>query len=281
MRFRQFTSQHKTGVVFAALLLVCVIILSFSGNKISFRPKEVGQSVFSVFQAGFSEVGGFFSRTAGSIRELRKLRTEYESLQDQLNQYKTLERDLVELKKENQSLREQLEFSEKLGHDHVPAEIIAKDPGSIFNTIVIDKGESHGIRRNMPVIAYQDGFHGFVGKVINVGGLTSEVLPLYDQNCKVAARMQKSRYEGLVTGNGSVKPTLTMLYVKKHARNDISYDDIVITSGMNSIYPRGIYLGRVREIGAKEYEPSLEIEIEPIIDFSRLEYVFVLKTEIG
>lgn len=261
------------------MLLVCIIILSFSGNKISFRPKEVGRSVFSVFQTGFSEVGGFFSRTAGSIRELRIVQAEFESLQEQLNQYKTLERDFIELKSENRVLREQLGFSEKLGSTHIPAQIIAKDPGSIFNTIVIDKGRRHGITRNMPVIAYQDGFHGFVGKIINVGGLSSEVLPLYDANCKVAARMQKSRYEGLVTGNGSVKPTITMLYVKKHARNDIHYDDIVITSGMNSIYPRGIYLGRVKEIGAKEYDPSLEIEIEPIIDFSRVEYVFVLKTE--
>ncbi|MFP4564631.1 MAG: rod shape-determining protein MreC [Spirochaetia bacterium] len=279
MRLRQFTSHHKTGVVFAALIFVCVIILIFSGNKMSFRPKEVGQSFFSIFQAGFSEVGDFFSRTAGSIRELKKLRAEYETLQDQLNQYKTLERDLVELKAENRKLRDQLDFSGKLGYEHVPAQIIAKDPGSIFNSIVIDKGKMHGVERNMPVIAYQEGFHGFVGKVISVGSLSSVVLPLYDQNCKVAARMQKSRYEGLVTGNGSVKPTLTMLYVKKHARNDIRYDDIVITSGMNSIYPTGIYLGRVREIGAKEYEPSLEIEIEPIIDFSRLEHVFVLKTE--
>jgi len=70
-----------------------------------------------------------------------------------------------------------------------------------------------------------------------------------------------------------------MSYVNKNGKERISYGDIVITSGMKSIFPKGIYIGRVRSISAREYETSLQLEIEPTVDFSRLEYVFILKQD--
>ncbi|TFG59436.1 MAG: rod shape-determining protein MreC, partial [Spirochaetales bacterium] len=172
-----------------------------------------------------------------------------------------------------------LGFSQKLEIGHVPAEIIAKDPGNFFNTITVNKGSSHGIKPDMPVIALQDGFEGLVGKVAGVGLMTSEIIPIYDRNCFVAARLMNTRYEGLTSGQGNYSDFIKMRYVKKNARTEIQYGDLVITSGMNSIYPRGIYLGRIRNIAAKDYETSLELEVEPILDFSKLEYVFILQVE--
>jgi rod shape-determining protein MreC len=200
-------------------------------------------------------------------------------MQERLNQYRRMERNIVELKMENQQLRKQLGFSQKIGYKHIPAEIIGKDPGNYFNTIMINKGKRDGVKENMPVIAFQEGFQGLIGKVVAVGLCCSEVLPIFDQSCYVAARLQSSRYEGLVSGKTGSASRIIMRYVKKRARSDIKYGDLIITSGMNSIYPKGIYIGRVREIGGKEYETTLELEIEPIIDFSRLEYVFVLQKE--
>jgi hypothetical protein len=68
-----------------------------------------------------------------------------------------------------------------------------------------------------------------------------------------------------------------MRYVKKIAIDAFGYGDLVVTAGLGGIYPKGINIGRVRIIRARDYETSLELEIEPIIDFSRLEYVFVLR----
>ncbi len=276
-RFRGFTKKNRTGLLLALFLTVSVVLLSFTGKKIHFRPQEVGMSVMSVFQIGFSEVGDFFARTVRSVHELQVLQKEYEELQNRLENYRTLERDLVELKDENRRLTEQLEFSKRISMSHVAAEIIAKDPGNLFNTIVINKGFRHGVTSDMPVMAFQDGFYGIVGKTVNVGLLSSEVLPLFDRRSNVAARLQNARYEGLVMGLGRNEQLLVMKYVKKRARSEISYGDLVITSGMSSVYPRGIYIGRVRSIEAKDYELSLTISLEPVIDFSKLEYVFVLK----
>jgi rod shape-determining protein MreC len=279
LKFRRFSAKQKTGILLGIFLFISLLLLSFSGRKISFKPKEIGLSFVSVFQNAFSEVGDFFARTVRSVNELNKLQSEYENLLDQLKTYKTLERDLVELREENNRLREQLHFSSRLAIQHEPAEIIAKDPSNLFNTIIINKGSRHGIERDMPVIAYQDGFHGLMGKIVNVGILSSEVLPLYDRSCSVAARLQESRYEGLITGQGNNSSYIQMSYVKKRARSEIKYGDLIITSGLSRIYPQGIYIGRVRSIAAKEYESTLTIDIEPIIDFTKIEHVFVLKSD--
>jgi rod shape-determining protein MreC len=278
-RFGSLKEKHKTETVLAGLLLISIILIIISTNTVVFKPKQVGLTIFSTIQKGFSGVGSFFSRTVNSIGELQDLRAEHQELQKRMTEYRSLERDILELKNENAELREQLDFSNKIGYEHVAAEIIGKDPGNIFSTITINKGLVHGLKKGMPVIAYQDGFQGLVGKIVDLGRGTSNVLPLIDRSCYVAARLQTTRYEGLVSGRGRGEETVVMQYVKKRARNETKYGDLVITSGMRSLYPKGIYIGRVREIEAKEYETSLQLTIETIIDFSRLEYVFVLKTE--
>lgn len=279
VNIRGFVEKHKTGVTFSVLVLVSLICLLVSTNAFVVEPKKVGLSVFSLTQSGISKLGTFVSRTINSINELKKLRTQFEEMQVQLSDYGQIERNIVELRLENEQLRRQLGFSEKIGYNHIPAEIIGKDPGNYFNTIMINKGRRDGVERNMPVIAFNDGFQGLVGKVVGVGATSSEVLPIFDNSCYVAARLQVARYEGLVSGNSYGDSKVIMRYVKKRARNEIRYGDLVITSGMQSIYPKGIYIGRVRSLSGKEYETTLELEIEPIIDFSKIEYVFVLDKE--
>lgn len=275
---QRFFSKHKTGTTFFLLFLCSIILLSISSEKVNFKPQNAGLTVFSLTQSAISGVGNFFSRTVNSINELNKLKQRYDESQQRLSEYRNIERNIVELKLENMNLREQLGFSERIGYNHLSAEIIGKDPGNYFNTITINRGKRDGVKHNMPVIAFQDGFQGLVGKVIHVGLHSSEVLPIFDSSCYVAARLQSSRYEGLVSGDGRGK-NVKMEYVKKYARNEIKYGDLVITSGMKSIYPKGIYIGRVREIGGKEYDTSLLLEIEPVIDFARLEYVFIIGKE--
>jgi rod shape-determining protein MreC len=119
---------------------------------------------------------------------------------------------------------------------------------------------------------------GLVGRVIAAGAAASTVIPIYDAGSYVSGRHQGSRYQGLVQGRGLIGGTLVMSLVPKAARAEIAFGDLVLTSGLGGAYPKGLNIGRVDEVVPKRYEESLELVIEPIIDFSRLEYVFVLKT---
>ena len=275
--FQQFFKKYKEINTLVILILICVIFLGFSTEKKIIRPKEAGFTFFSLFQSGINGVGNFVSDTINSINELRELKGAYEQLQNKINEYEEIEKDIAELRNENSALRQQLGFSANSPFHNIPAEVIGKDPGNTFNSIIINKGRSAGIQRNMPVVALQDGYHGLVGKISEVGQFSAVIVPIYNESAYVSARLQNSRYEGLISGSGYSESILKMEYVKKIAREQIKYGDFVITSGMKSIYPKGIYIGRVTAIEGKEWDTSLLLEIEPIVDFTRLEYVFVLK----
>jgi rod shape-determining protein MreC len=104
-------------------------------------------------------------------------------------------------------------------------------------------------------------------------------MPIFDANSLVAARFSVSRFEGIVEGQGSPENPLLMRFVPKRAYEEINIGDMVISSGMGGVFPSGINIGRVYGVNALEYETTLEVEIKPVIDFSRLEYVFLIEED--
>ncbi|MDX9800329.1 MAG: rod shape-determining protein MreC [Spirochaetia bacterium] len=270
----------KETLLFILLLLInSILMISDRRGKETPRLSEIGFSLISVFQQGFSYISDFINETGNSINELKKIKTEYRALLKKVSEYESLEKDYLDLKRENAEMRRQLSLSSTTRMEKIPAQVTGSDPGIFYNTIIIDKGSKHGIKKDMAVVAFYEGFQGLVGRVFETGAYSSKVIPLYDKKFSAAARLQNLRYEGIISGNGDSKSLCLMNYVNKNARDKIVYGDLIITSGMSSIYPSGIYIGKVRSVVAKEYESSLELEIEPVVDFSRLEYVFVLSKE--
>jgi len=280
LRIKEKGRTKKTLMVFVLLLLInTVLLVSDSRSRDALKPSEIGLSFISVFQKGFTYTAGFFTDTINSINELKRVKSEYNKLITRISDYESLEKNYMEIERENTELRNQLGYTDVDSVDRIPAVIIGNDPGNIFNTLLIDKGKKDGITKNMPVVAFCEGFQGLVGRVVETGASSSKVLPLYDKAFFAASRLQNLRYEGLVNGSGKSKKRILMSYVNKSGKERISYGDVVITSGMQSIFPKGIYIGKVRSISAREYETSLQLEIEPTVDFSRLEYVFIIKQD--
>jgi rod shape-determining protein MreC len=271
--------RSAEAYVFAALMFVSFSALLISTRSFVLNVGELGLSLFSGIRGGITAVSSFASRTVLSVKELASLKKEYAGLLLRIERYETLERDAADIRRENIRLREQLGFSETIRYRHLPARVIGRDPDNLFSAFVIDKGSKHGIKRNMTVIAYQDGVQGLVGKIVQVGRSESLVMPVYDVNAFVASRMVESRYDGIVAGQGSADLPLLMRYIKKRAKEELHFGDTVATSGMGGIYPKDLTIGRVSKILFQEYETSLEVELEPAIDFSRLEYVFAVDRE--
>jgi rod shape-determining protein MreC len=274
-----FVRKNKNGVVFTCILVLCLMLMLFTNRNVVLQPKKAGQSFFSLFQLGFHALADWCTDTLTSIRELKRLRSELGEARDRLMEYERVSRDLAELRRENQALREQLGFAQRLPFHYIFAQVIARDPGNQFSTIMVNRGSIHGMREGMPVIAFQGGLQGLVGRVVLVSLSSSIVQPITDPNSYVAARLQSSRFDGLVAGAQGGAGTLTMSYVKKLAVNEVQYGELVVTSGMGQLFPEGIHVGRVREMTARGYEASLELEVEPIVDFSRLEFVYIIDTE--
>ena len=263
--------------VFFALVLVSFSSLFFSSRNELMSAKDLGLSVFSGLRAGIHEVSSVLTRSVLAVRELASLRREYSELRERIARYEQLERTAAEIRQENNRLREQLGFSQNMRFQHIPAEIIGRDPNNLFSAFVINRGRQAGVAVDMPVIAYHSGTQGLVGKVVNAGLFESLLMPLYDIRSYVSSRLAESRYEGIVEGRGIPEIPLLMRHIRNRARDEINIGDIAVTSGMGGIYPPGINIGRVIRIHYQEEELSMEVELDSLIDFSRLEYVFVIK----
>lgn len=264
------------------LLAASLLCLTISTRSLEGLPESLGLTVFGFFQRGFSSIGSLVSDAVSSIEELRRLRENYIELSARLERYTNMERGIAELRDENKRLRQQLDLSQEIPYQRIAARIVAKDPENTYSTITIDKGFGEGIRKNMSVIAFQDGVEGLVGRVIEVGRGTSKIVPLYDTKSYIAARLSGgSRTEGLVGGQGSPEDPLLMRFVKKRAKDEIQFGDLVTTTGFESVYPPDIAVGRVRKVRVLDYQTSIDIELEPVIDFSRIDYVFVVRPGIN
>jgi len=266
--------------VFIILVIVSTVLLLLSTRDFIFGVKNVGLSIFSGIRGGIHEVNSFISRTVLSISELATLREEHASLLMQLDRFEELERSNAEIYQENIRLKEQLDFSRTLRYRHIPAQISGRDPDNLFSAIVINKGSYSGVSNNMAVVAWQNGVQTLVGKVIQTGILESLVMPVFDINSQVSSRFSVSRLEGIVEGQGNSEAPLLLRFIPRRARDEINTGDVIVTSGLGGVFPSGINIGRVSGVNILEYETTMEIEVIPMVDFSRLEYVFVIEAEI-
>ena len=270
LSFQKHKKDFITLFILVSLSIGMLVYTAFS--DISFKPKQVGLDFFSLCQRGIVNTGRFFSQTINSISELRHLKKEYDGLLKEYAEYQQMKQDYEQLGQETSMLKEQLGYMENDTITKIPAMVIGGSTNNFFKSIVINQGSRRGIKKDMPVIAYVDGYQSLVGKVVEVSALSAVVKPITDYSLYVPAVLQKFRYRGLVNG-------LVMDFVSREASSRVGCGDIVVTSGFNGSYPENIYIGKVKSITGKEYETSLRLEIEPFVDFFRLEYVFVLDVE--
>ena len=169
---------------------------------------------------------------------------------------------------ENERLRALLKMKERLPGTSVAVSVIAEEFTPWFRTVVINRGEQDGIHEGMPVVALQ----GVVGQVIKSGATSAKVLLLTDHASALAATIQRSRARGVVRGKGGDLCSLEFA----NRQDDIKLGDIVITSGIGGVYPKGIPIGEVTMVKKGEYGIFQTVTIRPAVNFSHLEELLVL-----
>ena len=257
-------------------VLLSSLLLAFNSGGFVVNLKKVGFSIISSVEKGVHFVVDGITNTVNSVGELRKLKKEYNELVLKLENYEQMQRSNADITKENERLKEQLGFSISMDEKNIPAQIISRNLDNAYSYLTIDKGSVNGIKKNMPVVAFQNGNQGLVGKVIQVGTFTSQIMPIYNIKNIVSVRIQNTRDLGLVSGLGTQNQPLLLQHIRKRVMEDLSYGDIVVTSGENDNYMRDIPVGTITKITALDYNSSLNIELTPIIDFARLENVIVV-----
>ncbi len=276
MQKKPFFVLHFSEFLLAFLLIVSTVMMSFSSGGFILNFRQIGFNIFSTVQNGINTITSSITNSVNAVKELAELRKQYEVLSEKMKDYEYMQRSNSEIRKENARLKEQLDFSQSLAVKNFAANIISRGADNLYTTIVINKGSRNGIKKNMPVIAIQGGNIGIVGKVIAVGYTTAQIMPVFDFNSSISARVQNTRDIGLVSGNGSDTLPLKMEYIKKRVIDELRFGDVIVTSGENENYPADIPIGTISHVQVLNYDTSLAIELSPIIDFSRLETVLVI-----
>ena len=171
---------------------------------------------------------------------------------------------------ENERLHKLVKFSEALGGDAITAQVIAQDVLPEWRTIRINKGSANGIEKGMAVVTHE----GIVGRIIRSDKRYSDVLTLLDSSSNIAALVQRNRSRGVMEGY-----TENLLRLKHIRRtDDIRVGDVVVSSGIGAIFPKGLVIGNVISVKKKNYGITQTVEVYPSVDFSKLEEVMVLKS---
>lgn len=262
-------SSKKSKLLIGVLVLILVIFLLniFQKNVRSFF-YSVSAPIQKVLWGVGDRVADFF----GAIIKINSLKNELdeEKLENQelLSQIVTLR----ELKKENKVLREALEIELQKEFKLAFAQIIGKDISQ--DSILIDKGSEDGISENMPVITQQK---ALVGKISEVYKNLSKVMLISDKKSSFDAKISVSDEEekdipGVVKGKGNFK----IMFDLVPREEEVSRGEIVSTTALGGVFPKGLLVGQVKEAKKTDVEPFQEIEIESAFDIKNMETIFVI-----
>ncbi|MCG6538231.1 MAG: rod shape-determining protein MreC, partial [Syntrophales bacterium LBB04] len=252
------------------LVIISLIILSYSvkqPTRVGFFRElilETAAPLASMITASFKDLAGVWKRyilLVGLEDENERLKRDNALLIQEINRYR-------EGYLENIRLQKLLALKERTNHHTIAAMVIGRDQTSIVKTILINKGTSHGLRLDLPVIADQ----GVVGRIVETSAHVSRVLLLIDENSNTDALIQENRIQGILQGAASLGCSLK--YVPKS--ETVSVGNTVVTSGLSGLFPKGLLLGVVKNVEKTDSGLFQQIDVAPFVDFSRLEEVMVI-----
>jgi len=265
---RQRTGYLFLGVMVGHLILISAQVPSRSGPRLL---QAVALTVFGELQRATTAVTGTVAGIWSGYFDLRRVRTENEDLRRRMAD---LNVEMLEERARAQraaGLERLLGFRSSLELPTLGAQVIGGDAIPGFHTITIDRGAADGVRRDMAVI----GPEGVIGRIVGEPvGRTAQVQLIIGKNAAAGAMLERSRIAGVVLG-GAGDPPLTLEYISNLA--DVREGDLVVTSGIDGIYPKGFPIGRVESAqpGPTMYRV---IKVRPAVDFRRLEEVLVVTT---
>jgi rod shape-determining protein MreC len=239
------------------------------GSQEAFAPIETGASrALKPVRDLFSWVGDTFDAKG----ENSDLRAEVERLRSELAKSQTAERDAAQLSRLVSLQRSDMFPS---GTQPLAARVIARAPTVWYSSVKIDKGSSDGVRVDQPVIAAG----GLIGKITQVTGGTSEVRLITDASSAVTAQVMPAGASGVVRPQVGNPGDLLLDLIEGDRR--VTEDTTVVTSGftsskVESLFPRGIPIGKVTRVDLDELEQYQRVHIEPFANLRRFDIVQVL-----
>ncbi len=263
-----FLSERRAGIALLVILLSLLVLMAYQ-KKFPDQSTLLERTVFEALSPAvvavssgidrFAAIRGRYADLASADKRSRDLARKVENLSRQVKSAK-------EAIQENRRLRALLDFREEAEEEYVAASVLSVDPRAPFDAVWIDRGRADGVRRHVAVVVPE----GVVGKVLEVAAHACKVQLLTNVESGVGAMVQRSRSVGVVFGDGEDRLLLKYL---RHL-DDVRVGDVVITSGLDGIFSRGLGIGRVLSVETTP-DQARRVTVAPFVDVKNIEHVLV------
>ena len=262
--------KYQSIVVATILLIVSLTILSYSAVRLSetgFLRKIVletaapVQDAINVSLKSLHDAWNRYLFLVGLEEENKRLRRDKALLGEELNRYREGYLEAIRLQK-------LLDIKNGFPYRTIAARVIDSNRTSLFKTLLINKGTAEGLRVGLAVLSDQ----GVVGRIIETSWHASRVLLMIDENSNIDALIQRSRAQGILQGAGPAGCNLK--YISR--TEEVLPGDVVLSSGLAGVFPKGLLLGTVTVVSHKEGGLFQKIDVAPAVDFGKLEEVLAL-----
>jgi rod shape-determining protein MreC len=265
------TAMSRTNIV--ALLIFGAILgyfLTF-GAGTTRKFKAGVYQLLAPFLTGGSGIKKQITSVRTGLKSLDELQRENTELQVENRALRATNQGLRDIEHEVNRLRHALNYRERSVFKLIAAEVVTRDSSTWWRTVTINRGKSDGIETDMPIVTDV----GLVGKTTTVSDSISVVLLVSDENCRVAASVEGTREQGIVSGERvttGLNPLLNLNFLSKQA--DLKPGQKVYTSGIGGVFPSGLLVGVVKTFKVRELDG--QAQLTPAVDLSHLEDVFIV-----
>jgi len=197
----------------------------------------------------------------GAMKKVKELKFKITEMESRIFE---LEQIVESAKKQNKLIQ----VHDSINRDKIVAQVISIDSSKLNKMIRVNRGKNQGVKLQSAVVTSL----GVVGFVYRLSDNFSDILTILDSKSKVDGYIARTGSHGIIEGN--LKGQAKMKYVKR--RDPVVLDDVIITSGLGNIYPRGLKVGVISEIQRQSYGISQKVLISPSVDFSKLKDVLIL-----
>ena len=255
------------------IALALVVVMLLINTRSLDAPRDWAERLTMPVQRVLRQFGNELRGAANIAEDTASLRARVDELEKTVAQLTVENLRLKEAEAENVRLRELLQFREanrtlSYKGGQVIGRVVANEPTSLNQSILIDIGEANGIQPGMPVVTER----GLVGRVTTVYKNASRVLLITDSRSNVDTMLQNTRLRGMLRGRAGQSPTLDYLPQDK----PILLNDIVVTSGEGGNFPPGIPVGQVVEVQQNDVDMFQSAVVRTTVDFDTLETVLVV-----
>lgn len=277
MANKKFDKRYLFIFVVIAIAIVLTILAASLNKERDLNPiekalKDMGTVVIKVVSTPFN----FVHDKIDEMVEKNDIYEKYKEIKNKEEQIDSVIAQNDNLKDEIDKLKETLNLNTILSDKvYMNATVVTRNIDYWYNEITIDKGSKNGIEKGMAVVVPK----GLIGQITKVSNYTSTVKLLSNENMSdkisVKIKVGDNYVYGLISAYDAKTNTYTVEGISENVK--IEKDADVVTTGMGTIFPSGLIVGKVKEITTDNFDLSKVVEVKSSVDFNDIDYVTVLK----